>query len=65
MDDDFQLMCDLLGEIGIPLKAPPFVGEYVISDGKGRAYGLIETFIEVVRRLRAAEARITDLEQRQ
>jgi hypothetical protein len=57
-------LCDLFEELGLPLKAPPFTGDYVIADGKGRVFSLIEAFIEVTRRMTAAEARLDDLEKR-
>jgi hypothetical protein len=53
---------DLFEDLGLPRKAPPYDGDYVLVDGNGRAFSLIDAFIEVTRRLRAAEARIADLE---
>lgn len=55
-------LCDLFAEMNLSLKAPPHHGDYIVADGKGRAFSIIDAFVEVVHRLSVAEQRISDLE---
>jgi hypothetical protein len=59
-----ERLCDLFVEMGIPHKPiSEHPGDYIVADGKGKMFSLIDAFIEVVRRMRAAEARLAVLEQ--
>lgn len=55
-------LCNLFDTMDVPQKAPPFDGDYVLCDGKGRAFSVIDAFIEMNRRIESLQARVECLE---